>query len=156
MLKGTEENFFELVENEYKDKVVVGKKNLLQMYEYCKNTFGIEQVEKDVLDFNAAALFQDFMNLQAKSNKIAIYRVPKSDCMKLYYDYYHDAFQGSDAIYIFVDEESNLWSSTSQLFSLYLRIQLGIELKDIEARNRTYLDYLNYFHCYDFLLYHMK
>ena len=76
MIKGTEENFFELVENEYKDKVVVGKKNLLQMYEYCKNTFGIEQVEKDVLDFNAAALFQDFMNLQAKSNKIAIYRVP--------------------------------------------------------------------------------
>lgn len=156
MIKGTEENFFELVENKYKDKVIVGKKTLLEMYEYCKNTFGIEQVEKAVLDFNAVALLQDFMNLQAESDKIAIYRVPKSDCMKLYYDIYDDTFWGNNAIYIFVDEGSNLWSSTSQLFSLYLRIQLGIELKDIQARNRAYLDYLNYFHCYDFLLYHMK
>jgi hypothetical protein len=156
MIEGTEENFFELVENEYKDKVGVGKKTLLEMYEYCKTTFAIEQVEKETLDFMAEALFEDFMNMEAKSNKVTIYRVPQSDGMKLYYDSYHNAFHGNGDIYIFVDEENNIWSSTSELFSLYLRIQLGIELKDIQAKNRTYLDYLNYFHCYDFLLYHTK
>lgn len=156
MIKGTEENFFELVENQYKDKVVVGKKTLLEMYEYCKKTFGIEQVEKNILDFNALALLQDFKNNEANNEKVTIYTVSKNSATKIYYEDYHNSFEGNGNVYIFVDEEKNIWSSTSELLSVYLKLQSGVEEKDIQAKNRAYFDYLNYFHCYDFLLEHMK
>ena len=50
MIKGTEENFFELVENEYKDKVVVDNKDV---YEFWQEGDGVKA-------FQGPAVYKSF------------------------------------------------------------------------------------------------
>lgn len=156
IIRGTEPDFFELIDKKYGGKISFPRKSREEMFEFCKEIFQMKKVPEDILDANARILLQEFRENICTEEKINVYLVPLKKNTKIFYQDYHGCFQGNAPLYIFEEEENNLWRSNSDLLSLCLEIYLGIESTDRIEKTRKYFDYLNCIYEVDFLLENTK
>lgn len=142
MIKGTEKNYFELLEKKYSKYVVIGQKSFLEMEKHCKGLFKIKDVTLEKIDFCAKLLLDNFMDLSKDVSSIKIYYVPFRENTEIYYDDYWSSFEGEFPVYIFADIEKNRWCACGSLLESFLRIQKGILKEDVENKTREYFLHL--------------
>lgn len=134
---------------EYKDKIVIPKKNYKKIIDYIKNNFGTIEITEDydykriigLAKKNCESLIE-FNKLGIKDIDIKAFNIIEDDSSYKYYSKEQDLYEGY--IHVFIETNTGYIFSNSTELYIDLFLFSGLNHKDIEFKSPELIMYLNF------------
>ncbi len=137
-------NEYKNVKNIYQNKIISPENSIIEMIEYLKNKIDYRIIDlhkhKYYYEKTKSNIYNSYCNENKKINSdhfiIEVWEIINNEKSSMYYSNF------DDTIYVVFEYKTEFISSNSNDLLAELIVKKGINTKDIEKKNNTYMNYL--------------